>query len=458
MSAKSIFLVVLSCFPLLSSLYAQSMDDAFVQAKKEKKIVIVAVESTNCKECNDIAAKGISTSLVKNAISNNAIFLKVYKMPEAFLGPSVLYILPSEFFGVLFLDADRNILDIMEGSSSSYIPYLDHIDKAVKENQSNGTSLADLKKNYYNNIGSFESIKQLVEKIRKLNLEPQQQIIDELTQKAPEDSANSLSFIQFIARCAPIYSSIAEQYNVKNRDDYNMAWYRMSLQERIFINNRIYTKSLSKAIREKDTNYAYRVSSSRLNNFNTGTAANMEEGQKASAETMLQFYKGINDTTSYLRSVFTFYDRFYMNTKVETILKEDSIRKENLFKKVPTNSTTGTVIPSNGIAVKTVSFTPRAGYYAGQLNNGAWTVYTYTKDKNHLAKAVTWVKRGLEFAESPALMDTYARLLYKTGNKEEAISWEQKAIDGNKKRDMTAEEFEKVLRLMKTGVEKIDAY
>ncbi|OYU57041.1 MAG: hypothetical protein CFE25_07440 [Chitinophagaceae bacterium BSSC1] len=443
---------------MFSFLYAQSMDDAFVQAKKEKKIVMVAVESTNCKECNDVAAKGISTSLVKNAISNNAIFLKVNKMPEAFLGPSVLYILPSEFFGVLFLDADRNILDIMEGSSSSYIPYLDHIDKAVKENQSNGTSLAELKKNYYNNIGSFESIKQLVEKIRKLNLEPQQQLLDELTQKAPEDSANSLSFLQFIARSAPIINSVAEQYLVKNRDNYNMAWYRMSLQERIILNNRIYVKSLSKAIKDKDTNFAYRVSSNRSNNFNTGTAANMEEGQKASAETMLQFYKGINDTISYLRSVFTFYDRFYMNTKVETILKEDSIRKENLFKKVPTNSTTGTVIPSTGIAVKTVSFTPRAGYYAGQLNNGAWTVYTYTKDKNHLAKAVTWVKRGLEFAESPALMDTYARLLYKTGNKEEAISWEQKAIDGNKKRDMTAEEFEKVLRLMKTGVEKIDAY
>jgi hypothetical protein len=147
-----------------------------------------------------------------------------------------------------------------------------------------------------------------------------------------------------------------------------------------------------------------------------------------------------------------------MNIKVETILKEDSIRKENLFKKVPTNSTTGTVMPSSGIAVKTVSFAPRAGFYAGQLNNGAWTVYTYTKDKNHLAKAVTWVKRGLEFAETPALMDTYARLLYKTGNKEEAINWEQKAIDGNKKRDMSAVEFEKVLGLMKAGAEKIDAY
>ena len=59
MNAKSIFLVVLSCFSLLCSINAQSMDEAFVQAKKEKKIVMVAVESASCKECNDVAAKGI---------------------------------------------------------------------------------------------------------------------------------------------------------------------------------------------------------------------------------------------------------------------------------------------------------------------------------------------------------------------------------------------------------------
>ena len=56
----------------------------------------------------------------------------------------------------------------------------------------------------------------------------------------------------------------------------------------------------------------------------------------------------------------------------------------------------------------------------------------YTKDLNYLTKALSWAKRGIEFYETSAIMDTYARLLYATGNKEEAISWEQKAIDTNK--------------------------
>lgn len=177
-------------------------------------------------------------------------------------------------------------------------------------------------------------------------------------------------------------------------------------------------------------------------------------------EAMLQYYKGIRDTSNYLKNVSNFYERFYMNTKVENIIKEDSIRKENLFKKPPINLNNNSNQPSmpSGIRTATVSFAPRAGFFAGELNNGAWTVYTYTKDSYYLSKALTWVKRGLEFSETPALMDTYARLLYKTGNKEEAVTWEQKAIESNKKREVSTTEYEKVLGLMKSGAVKIDAY
>jgi hypothetical protein len=345
----------------------------------------------------------------------------------------------------------------MEGSTTSYIPYLEHIEKVLKEKQSSEPTLLELKKNYYNSIGSFDAIKKVIEKIRKLNLEPQQQLLDELTQKAPEDSANSLSFLQFIMKCAPVSGSIAEQYIYKNKDNNNMAWYRMTQPERVVINNRIYSKSILKAIKDKDISYAYRVASNRQTNFNA--SSNLEDGQKANQEAMLQYYKGINDTTNYLRNVSAFYERYYMTTKVETILKEDSVRKEKTFKILQTkplnlsSSQTGP-LPMGAI----IMFSPRTGYFANQLNTGAWTVYTYTKDNNYLTRALSWAKRGLEFSETSANMDTYARLLYKTGNKEEAIIWEQKAIDGNKKRDISSADFEKVLSLMKAGAIKIDEY
>jgi hypothetical protein len=173
---------------------------------------------------------------------------------------------------------------------------------------------------------------------------------------------------------------------------------------------------------------------------------------------MLQFYKGINDTLNYLRNVAAFYERYFMATKVETIIKEDSVRKEKMFKIIPNNPQNLSTAQIDSLRLKTVMFTPRAAYFATQLNNGAWTVYTYTKDNNYLIKALSWAKRGLEFSETTAIMDTYARLLYKTSNKEEALIWEQKAIDGNKKKAISSADYEKVLGLMKTGATKIDEY
>lgn len=456
MKIKSHFIVLL-CFCFIGAgLHAQTVEDAFIQAKKENKIVMLMIESANCNECNDMAAKGLSGSLVKRNIETNCILFKTKKIPDEFSRTNTLYILPSDFFGIIFFDADKNILEIMNGSSTSYIPYLEHIEKALKEKQSSEANISQLKKDYYNNIGSFDAIKKLIDKIRKLSLEPQQQLLDELTQKAPEDSAASLSFLQFIMQCAPINGSVAEQYIQKIRDNYNMAWFRMSQPERVAINNRIYHKAILKAITTKDISYAFRAASARQATY--ASSPNMESGPQANQETMLQYYKGVNDTANYLRNVSNFYERFFMTIKVETIQKEDSIRKEKVFKPIPVNSGNQPSEPMNIVQTRTVSFAPRTQYFAGQLNNGAWAVYTYTKDINYLTKALTWAKRGNEFFETPAIMDTYARLLYKTGNKEEAISWEQKAIDGNKKRDYSTAEYDKVLSKMKEDAIKIDEY
>lgn len=455
MKIKSFYLALLSLFLLSANLHGQSLDDAFKQAKKEKKIVMIYVESPNCNECNEVAAKGISSNLVKSNISNNCIFLKVKKLPDEFYGSGTLYLLYKEFFGTIFFDTDKNILDIMSGSSTSYIPYLDHIERALKENQSTEEKLSELKKNYYNNIGSFDAIQKLIVKIRKLNLEPQEQVLDELTEKAPLDSVSSISFLQFIMKSAPVYLSVAGQYLLKNTDNYNMAWYRMSPLERSTINNRIYSKSILKAITDKDMNYAYRVASNRQMNF--ASSKNVEDGQKANQETILQYYKGINDTANYLKNVSAFYQRYYMETKVETIQKEDSIRKEITFKNVTANPFNSS-LQSDSVRTRTVMFAPRTAYFGSQLNNGAWTVYTYTRDINYLTKALSWAKRGLEFSETSVIMDTYARLLYKTGNKEEALVWEQKAVEGNKKKEISATDYEKVLSSMKAGATKIDEY
>jgi tetratricopeptide (TPR) repeat protein len=43
-------------------------------------------------------------------------------------------------------------------------------------------------------------------------------------------------------------------------------------------------------------------------------------------------------------------------------------------------------------------------------------------------EALEWSKRSFKDKENHMYLDTYANILYKLGNKEEAIKWEEKAI------------------------------
>ena len=63
------------------------------------------------------------------------------------------------------------------------------------------------------------------------------------------------------------------------------------------------------------------------------------------------------------------------------------------------------------------------------LDSYAWTAFQNCEDTTCLTEALDWSKRSFAENKNPMFMDTYANILYKLGKKEEAISWEQKAID-----------------------------
>lgn len=83
-----------------------------------------------------------------------------------------------------------------------------------------------------------------------------------------------------------------------------------------------------------------------------------------------------------------------------------------------------------------------------ELNNFAWTVFENFNDPKFIEEALKWSKASLGGKEDPMFMDTYANLLYKLDKKEEAISWEQKAVklaNGEKT-------YQETLDKMTTGV------
>jgi len=63
------------------------------------------------------------------------------------------------------------------------------------------------------------------------------------------------------------------------------------------------------------------------------------------------------------------------------------------------------------------------------LNNWAWAIFENSSDMNAVGKALSWSKISVIKTNNYEYMDTYANILYKMGRKEEAIEWEQKALN-----------------------------
>ena len=82
-----------------------------------------------------------------------------------------------------------------------------------------------------------------------------------------------------------------------------------------------------------------------------------------------------------------------------------------------------------------------------------------TNDPEHLTKALKWCKRAMDMEENASLtshkdnggfLDTYAHLLYKLKQYDEAVIWETKAVDAQKNAGMKSAGFEEILEKMKS--------
>ncbi len=88
------------------------------------------------------------------------------------------------------------------------------------------------------------------------------------------------------------------------------------------------------------------------------------------------------------------------------------------------------------------------------LNNTAWTFYEKVKDRAMLEKALVWAKKSVELKDEPFNNDTYAALLFKLGNLQEAIRVEEKALQLAKDGGEPTENYEEMIKMFKNGTKK----
>jgi len=91
-------------------------------------------------------------------------------------------------------------------------------------------------------------------------------------------------------------------------------------------------------------------------------------------------------------------------------------------------------------------------WFSSRINEFAWDVFLHITDKNIIKATMRWMEKVIIYNANEIStdgMDTYANLLYKAGRKQEAIQWEEKAM--NSSHGDLAASFKAVIEQMKNG-------
>ena len=425
-----------------------SFEEAVNKAKKTGQLIFMQVESVGCTQCNEVADKAFEDQDLGAQLEETFICLKITPDHPDKKTIDELYNMQKSF-GSLFINNDKTLIHKYSRSTTRVAAYKEQIEIALQK-AGEDLRISELETEYKKGNKSPGIIEALLLKRKILNLQTDS-LLDEYVSLLPADSLSSARTLLFIAQMAPVIDSKVDQVLRKDRILFNKAWYTMETPLRVSINNRIIYKSMQKAIREKNETFAYRVA-----NFSRATNSNPQSGAKAFSKNMLSYYKETNDIKNYLGHAVSYYDDYYMTVDPDSVKAKDSMNLKKLF----AQKTNVTTVKRNDTTFtrKEVAYSPLAQFFTQDLNNGARSLYTMTSDSFYLQKALKWAKRANEFAMNPEAMDTYARLLYKTNNRPEAIEWMNKVIEWGKKIGLPTQEYETILSKMKTNSNKIDIY
>jgi len=88
------------------------------------------------------------------------------------------------------------------------------------------------------------------------------------------------------------------------------------------------------------------------------------------------------------------------------------------------------------------------------INSYSWAVYEHCPDKGVVARATAWMSDAIVKSPTYMLLDTYAALLYKSGDLKKAKEYAVTAIDAGKKEKQDYHETEELLKKINAAIEQ----
>lgn len=149
---------------------------------------------------------------------------------------------------------------------------------------------------------------------------------------------------------------------------------------------------------------------------------------KQKDEIYMEYYQRTGEIDNYSKYATNFCNNYLMKITTDSIDKKDRIMSQMIEKQISSGALAK--LDSTQLANVKKSFEhAERDRISLNLNNISWEIFEKVCDKNVLQDALRWSSRSLELSlNKAAWLDTYANLLYKLGQKEEAIAKEEVAL------------------------------
>lgn len=424
-----------------------SYDQALEEARQTGKLVFLQLDGGNCTQCSEVADRGLSDPRLGDFLNQAFVCIRIVNHHPDREKIYTLFNKNSNNIGSLFIGGDGSLIHSYNRTTTRAKDYEEEANKALAK-AGEGVRLKNLEQQYKEGIRAIGFLELYMNTLQSVR-QPTDALLDEYVSLLPDDSLSSWRTFLFVMSMTPIYESAAftklDAFITALRTKNNYSTISLRPPAKLPIIN----KSIRVAIAKKDEAFAIRVADY------AGSIYPNEplKGEKEKAAQLMYFYNQVYYKEPspafkdrYIAIAAEYYDQYIITLSADSLRKQDTINMNNLMRKQTP------VTEKRGDSVRktfTISYSSLIQSHSNELSGAARRFLERTTDKSLLEKATRWAAKAADWYPGYIQMNTYALLLHKTGRKEEAVRWQEKAIAQKKKQGYNTKSLEKELEEMK---------
>ncbi len=399
-----------------------SWKEVVAKAKAENKLIFLDTYTTWCGPCKWMDKNVYPDAKVGQKF--NAAFVN-YKI-DAEKGEGITLAKKYQVTAYptyLFVSADESLVYRTIGSRPAE-KFIEEADKAMAAGQ--GRPLAAYEADYAAGKRDAAFLSEFLGKKKTLGYDDPK-LLDEYLSALPADSLLSARTFGLLVATPPRVGTKAFNTLAENSDKIRELYGMMGQQKaQRAVQNGILASART-ATKEKD-----RARFDQALAANTKLAKRPQDAARLNDDLTVEFYKATKDVEKYAEATRRFVATYVEKNNLDSLRKLDAQVYAQVVQPYISGQKDST--SAQGKAeyeqMKKYARTMQTGQVANLYNRFAWGFYETVSDKKALQEALVWSKRSLDISpDNTAFIDTYAQLLYKTGQLKEAVQWEQKAID-----------------------------